>query len=365
MVSTTSTSTSLLVLEDGTVFRGTSIGAKGTTTGEICFNTGMTGYQEIFTDPSYHRQVIVMTNVHLGNYGVYSEDRESDKIQISGVVCRNFAQQHSRFMADDTLQNYMLNNGLMGISDIDTRMLVKLIRRKGSMNCVISTDTDDIKYLVQLAKGVPSMNGLDLASEVSTPSSYFYGDENSTLRIAAIDFGIKTNILRSLARRGAYVKIFPHDSLLQELIEFDPKAFFLSNGPGDPGAMIESIALVKDIISLDKPVFGICLGHQLIALALGLKTFKLHHGHRGINHPVLNLETGKAEITSQNHGFGVSVDEVNQFEDIIMTHVNLNDGTVEGLAHKSKPVFSVQHHPESAPGPHDSQYLFDKFIQLI
>jgi carbamoyl-phosphate synthase small subunit len=359
-----SMSKAVLVLEDGTSFEGYAIGAKGTTVGEICFNTGMTGYQEIFTDPSYHRQIVVMTNVHIGNYGVLSSENESSNVQISGLVCRNFAQQQSRLMADDTLHNFMVKNGLVGISDVDTRMLVRHIRKMGAMNCIISSEILDVTVLREMVKDVPSMEGLNLAEEVSTSSSYYYGNMEG-FRIAAIDFGIKTNILRSLASRGAYVKVFPSDCTLEDLLEFGPKAFFLSNGPGDPSAMTESIRLVKQILSLNKPVFGICLGHQLIALALGLSTFKLHHGHRGINQPVINTETGRAEVTSQNHGFGVLASEIDKFEDIILTHINLNDGTVEGLSHKTKPIFSVQYHPEAAPGPHDSRYLFDKFIRLI
>jgi carbamoyl-phosphate synthase small subunit len=360
-----SISNAVLVLEDGTSFHGYSIGAKGTRVGEICFNTGMTGYQEIFTDPSYHRQVVVMTNVHIGNYGVLSAENESSGVQISGLVCRNFANQHSRLMADDSLNNFMVKNGLVGISDVDTRMLVRHIRKMGAMNCIISSEIKDVAVLREMLKEVPSMEGLNLAADVSTTTPYFFGEEGEGRRIAAIDFGVKSNILRSLADRGAFVKIFPANCTLEDLLLFKPDAFFLSNGPGDPSAMTLSIELVKQIVSLDKPVFGICLGHQLIALAFGLSTFKLHQGHRGINQPVLNTETGRAEVTSQNHGFGVLASEIEKFEDIIVTHVNLNDGTVEGLSHKSKPIFSVQYHPEAAPGPHDSRYLFDKFIRLI
>ncbi|SEL16785.1 carbamoyl-phosphate synthase small subunit [Maribacter orientalis] len=356
----------LILLADGTIFHGKSVGDKeGTAFGEVCFNTGMTGYQEIFTDPSYFGQIMVTTNAHIGNYGVNKEEVESDSIKISGLVCRNFSYEYSRPLADDSLQNFLNENNLFAISDVDTRALVGYIRDNGAMNAVISTDVDNIDALKKQLSEVPSMEGLELASKVSTKEAYFVGDENATYKIAALDIGIKKNILRNLVKRDAYVKVFPYNSSFENMSSWNADAFFISNGPGDPEPLIDAIAAAKKMIQTDKPLFGICLGHQVLALANGVSTYKMHNGHRGINHPVLNLLTGKGEITSQNHGFAINREETEANANLEITHVHLNDKTVAGIRMKNKDVFSVQYHPEASPGPHDAEYLFDDFFKLI
>jgi carbamoyl-phosphate synthase small subunit len=355
----------LLLLADGTIFHGKAVGKEGTAFGEVCFNTGMTGYQEIFTDPSYFGQLMVTTNAHIGNYGVNNEEVESDSIKISGLICKNFSYDYSRDNSDGSLEDFLNNQNLLAISDVDTRALVSYIRDNGSMNALITTDVDNIDALKdQLAK-VPNMNGLELASKVSTKEPYFYGNENASIKIAALDLGIKTNILRNLAKRDAYIKVFPFDASFEDLKAFNPDGYFLSNGPGDPEPLVSAQNVAKKIIEENKPLFGICLGHQVIALANGISTYKMHNGHRGINHPVKNLVTGKGEITSQNHGFAINKEETEAHSDIEITHVHLNDDTVAGIKMKSKNCFSVQYHPEASPGPHDSSYLFDEFIQNI
>ena len=355
----------VVLLADGTIFYGKSIGKDGTAFGEVCFNTGTTGYQEIFTDPSYFGQLMVTTNVHIGNYGADNDEVESDSIKISGLICRNFSFDYSRPAADESLEQFFERHNTLAISDVDTRALVSYIRENGAMNAVISTDVDNIDNLKAQLDKVPSMNGLELASQVSTKESYFYGDENATYRIAALDIGIKKNILRNLAKRDAYIKVFPYDAKFEDLEAFNPHGYFLSNGPGDPEPLKEAQDLAKEIIKRDLPLFGICLGHQVIALANGISTYKMHHGHRGINHPVKNLLTGKGEITSQNHGFAINREETEANKDIQITHVHLNDHTVAGIKLKNKNCFSVQYHPEASPGPHDSMYLFDQFIQNL
>ena len=355
----------LVLLADGTIFYGKSIGIEGTATGEICFNTGMTGYQEIFTDPSYYGQLMVTTNAHIGNYGVNDNENESDSIKISGLICKNFSYDFSRADSSGSLEDFLNKHNLLAISDVDTRALVSYIRDNGVMNAIISTDVDNIDSLKQQLAEVPSMSGLELASKVSTKEPYFIGDENAPIKIAALDIGIKKNILRNLVKREAYVKVYPYNSTFEDLNSWNPDGYFLSNGPGDPEPLVEAQALAKEIIKRDLPLFGICLGHQVIALANGISTYKMHNGHRGINHPVKNLITGKGEITSQNHGFAVNREEAEAHPDIEITHVHLNDNTVAGLKMKSKNVFSVQYHPEASPGPHDSSYLFDQFISNI
>ncbi len=356
----------IILLADGTIFHGKSIANKqGTAFGEVCFNTGMTGYQEIFTDPSYYGQLMVATNAHIGNYGVKNEEVESDSIKISGLICKNFSYDYSRVDADGSLEDFFNKNNLFAISDVDTRALVSYIRDNGAMNAVISTEVDNIEGLKQQLANIPNMEGLELASKVSTKEPYYYGDENATYKIAALDIGIKKNILRNLAKQDAYIKVFPYNSKFEELEAFNPDGYFLSNGPGDPEPLIEAQTVAKEIIKRDLPLFGICLGHQVIALANGISTYKMHNGHRGINHPVKNLETGKGEMTSQNHGFAVNREEAEANEDLKVTHVHLNDDTVAGLAMKTKNCFSVQYHPEASPGPHDSMYLFDQFIENI
>lgn len=355
----------LILLEDGTIFHGKAVGKEGTAFGEVCFNTGMTGYQEIFTDPSYYGQLMVTTNAHIGNYGVNDEEVESDSIKISGLICRNFSYDFSRVKADGSLEDFLNKHNLLAISDVDTRALVTYIRENGAMNAVISTEVDKVEGLKEQLAKVPSMNGLELASKVSTKETYYVGDENAPIKIAALDIGIKKNILRNLATRGAYIKVFPFDSTFKDMSDWNPDGYFLSNGPGDPEPLKGAIEVAKQIIDKNLPLFGICLGHQVIALANGISTYKMHHGHRGINHPIMNLETGKGEITSQNHGFAVNREEAEAHPDLEITHVHLNDNTVAGLKMKSKNVFSVQYHPEASPGPNDSTYLFDQFIENI
>ncbi len=354
-----------LLLEDGSLFKGKSFGAKGTAGGEICFNTGMTGYQEVFTDPSYTGQVLILNNAYTGNYGVKKEDVESDSVKISGLICKNISQRYSRMIADDGLDAYLVQNNLVCIYDIDTRALVQHIRSKGAMNCVISTDLSDEAGLKEALKKVPDMAGLELSSQISTKEPYTVGDANAPLRIAVMDYGVKKMILESLAKRGAYVKVFPAKTGIEELKKFDPHGYFISNGPGDPGSMDYAVATVKDILATNKPFFGICLGHQLLARANDIPTYKMHHGHRGLNHPVKNLITGKSEITTQNHGFGVDPEAVRKSDKVEVTHINLNDDSIEGIRMIGRPAFSVQYHPEATPGPHDSRYLFDDFIKMI
>lgn len=358
--------TAMLLLEDGTLFRGRAAGKIGTTTGEICFNTGMTGYQEIFTDPSYFGQILVTTNAHIGNYGTKREETESSDIKIAGLICKNFTSDFSRQQADASIQEYFEKESLVGISNVDTRAIVRHIRHKGAMNAIISSEIEDVTELKKRLDAVPPMEGLELASQVSTKEAYTFGKENAKYRIAALDFGIKQNILRCFAERDCYVKVFPAKTSYQELQAFRPDGYFLSNGPGDPAPMGYAVETAKAILADDKPLFGICLGHQLLALALDIPTYKMHHGHRGINHPVQNLLTGRSEITSQNHGFGVSPEALRANEDKVeITHLNLNDDTIEGIRVKGKKAFSVQYHPESSPGPHDARYLFDHFIELL
>ena len=355
----------VLLLNDGTVFHGKAIGHIGTTTGEIAFNTGMTGYQEIFTDPSYYGQMLVMTTPHIGNYGINETEIESDNVNIAGLICNKFSDVFSREAATDSLQNYFEKNKLVGISDIDTRALVRHVRQAGAMNCVVSSDFTDIEELQATLNKVPSMAGLELASKVSCTESFFFGDENAELKVAVMDFGVKTNILRSLAERGCYLKVFPYNTSYDEMKAWNPDGFMLSNGPGDPSALPKVKEVVNQVIENNNPTFGICLGHQIMSLASGLKTIKMHNGHRGINHPVKNLETGKGEITSQNHGFVVDMESAETAPNIEVTHKHLNDGTLAGIKRTDKNAFSVQYHPEASAGPHDSRYLFDEFVDRM
>ena len=355
----------LLLLADGTIFYGKSVGIDGTASGEICFNTGMTGYQEIFTDPSYYGQLMVTTNAHIGNYGVNDKEVESNGIKISGLICRNFSFIHSRPDSTGNLKDWFEKHNLVAISDIDTRALVSYIRDHGAMNAIISTEVDKVDELKKKLQEVPSMEGLELASRVSTKEPYFVGEENAPIKISALDIGIKKNILRNLAKRGAYIKVFPFNASFDDMSSFNPDGYFISNGPGDPEPLVDAQNTAKQIIDRDLPLFGICLGHQVIALANGISTYKMHNGHRGINHPVKNLLTGKGEITSQNHGFAINREEAEAHPDIEITHIHLNDNTVAGIKMKSKNVFSVQYHPEASPGPNDAVYLFDQFIDNI
>jgi carbamoyl-phosphate synthase small subunit len=354
-----------LMLEDGTLFKGTSVGKIGTTTGEICFNTGMTGYQEIYTDPSYYGQIIVNTTTHIGNYGTLSEEQESASVKFNGLVCKTFSEVYSRKEADYSLQEYFEKQGVVGISGVDTRQIVRLIRSKGGMNAIISSEIMDIEKLKAELKKTPSMEGLELSSRVSTQESYYIGNPNSTFKVAVLDLGIKTSILKNLIERDVYCKVFPAKTSFEEMQQWSPNGYFISNGPGDPAVTSYAIDTVKKILNVDMPIFGICLGHQILAEANGISTYKMHHGHRGLNHPVKNLLTGKSEVTSQNHGFAVKAEEVAKNKNVEITHVNLNDDTVEGIRLKNKKAFSVQYHPESSPGPHDSRYLFDDFVKSL
>ncbi|HMH34220.1 MAG TPA: glutamine-hydrolyzing carbamoyl-phosphate synthase small subunit [Puia sp.] len=355
----------ILLLEDGTVHLGQAYGKTGTTTGEICFNTGMTGYQEVFTDPSYYGQVLIMNSVHIGNYGVKDSDIESNSVKIRGLIGRNLEARFSRKLANGSLDDYLKSNNIVCIKGVDTRALVAHVRVKGAMNCIISSEILDVETLKKELAKVPSMDGLELASAVSTDKAYEVGDLNSAIRIAVLDYGIKQHILQCMVDRGAHVKVFPARTPVAVVKTFNPGGYFISNGPGDPAAMGYAIETVKEILKEKKPLFGICLGHQLLALAEDIPTFKMHHGHRGLNHPVKNLVTGKREITTQNHGFGVDPESVRKKSNVEITHINLNDDSIEGIRIKDKPAFSVQYHPESTPGPHDSRYLFDEFIDLI
>jgi len=358
-----------LVLENGTVFSGVSFGAEGETIGEVCFNTGMTGYQEILTDPSYCGQLITMTYPHIGNYGVNPEDVESNKVQAAGFIVREENVVPSNFRSTQSLGDYLREQKIVGIQEIDTRMLTRIIRDEGAMNGIISSVDLDENSLLKKVKAAPSMTGMDLAKVVTTPNSYDWrmekGDrrkEVARFKIATIDFGIKHNILRLLESHGCEVTVFPATATATEILKINPDGIFLSNGPGDPAAVTYGIETVKSLLG-KKPIFGICLGHQILALALGADTYKLKFGHRGCNHPVKNLETGKVEITSQNHGFAVDPETIPK--NVVITHNSLNDQTVEGLKCTDVPAFSVQYHPESSPGPHDSRYLFEEFIKLM
>ncbi len=359
------TQTAILLLADGYVFYGQSFGKAGTATGEICFNTGMTGYQEVFTDPSYTGQILIMNNVHVGNYGVKKTDVESSSVKIRGLIARNLEEQFSRLMGEGNLHAYLTDNNLVAIEGVDTRALVAHIRTKGAMNCIISTEISDIEQLKQELAKVPDMDGLELASTVSTPDEYEMGDTNAAIKVAVLDFGVKQHILQCLVSRGAHIRVHPAKTPLSRLKEFNPTGYFISNGPGDPAAMPYAVETLKDILNEHKPVFGICLGHQLLALANDIPTFKMHHGHRGLNHPVKNIITGQCEITTQNHGFGVDPEAVRNHPNVEVTHLNLNDDSIEGIRLKDRPAFSVQYHPESTPGPHDSRYLFDRFIEMM
>lgn len=364
-MSSISKSPAILVLEDGTVFKGKSLGKIGTATGEICFNTGMTGYQEIYTDPSYFGQIIVNTSSHIGNYGTINSEQESNNPQINGVIINEYSVVYSRYNSTSSLEDYFLKNKTVAIYDIDTRKLVKYVRDKGAMNAIISSENLDISFLKEKLKKVPSMINLELSSRVTTKKEYMYGDESAKYKVAVLDLGCKKSILNNFTSRNVICKVFPAKTSFNKMNEWKPNGFFISNGPGDPASMDYAVDTIKKILDINKPLFGICLGHQLMARACNISTFKLHNGHRGINHPVKNLETGKSEVTSQNHGFSVDYNEVDKSKNIKLTHVNLNDNSVEGTKIIGKKAFSVQYHPESSPGPHDSRYLFDNFIRFF
>ena len=356
-------SPAVLLLEDGKIFKGNAIGTKGTTSGEICFNTGMTGYQEVFTDPSYKNQLVVMTTAHIGNYGVHLKETESDSIKISGLICKNFSDVFSRIGGESDLQMYLEKNNLIGISDVDTRALVRHIRDKGAMNAIISSEIFSEQELTDRLKATPSMEGMELSSQVSVTEPYVVEKIGSKFNVALIDFGVKNNIIQCLTNRNCNVKVFPMFTALKEILEWKADGILLSNGPGDPAAMPRVIENIKEMVESGIPMFGICLGHQLLALSQGLKTTKMFNGHRGINHPVKSLATNQCEVTTQNHGFVVELND--DASDIEVSHIHLNDDTLAGIRLNKKPVFSVQYHPEASAGPHDSRYLFDEFILLM
>lgn len=353
-----------LLLSDGKVFHGKSCGKIGTTTGEIAFNTGMTGYQEIFTDPSYFGQILTMANAHIGNYGANKLEVESNQSQIKGLVVKKFAHHFSRYGdQNQLLQDFLIKDNIVGIKDIDTRELIGYIRENGAQNAIISSDDITIDELKELLLKAPDMKGLELASKVSTQKVYESG--NGEYRIALIDFGVKKNIIRCLIDRNCSVKVFPYNVDLEEILSYNPDGIMLSNGPGDPEPLNHSIETVSELVKADFPIFGICLGHQILALSQGLGTEKMHNGHRGINHPVKNILTNRCEVTSQNHGFVVKREDVDNDPNITLTHEHLNDHTVAGISINEKKAFSVQYHPESSPGPNDSRYLFDQFVNIV
>ena len=354
----------VLVLADGTVFQGKAAGSRGTSFGEIAFNTGMYGYQEIFTDPSYHKQIVVMATAHIGNYGVHEGETESSGPRVAGVVVRNFSSVASRPGGSGTLQDDLESHDVVGIRDVDTRALVTHIREHGAMNAVVSSDGTSVEVLKVKLSDVPSMEGMELSSQVSVTEAREAGVGNAH-RVALLDLGVKESIVRCLVDRGCHVKVFPWDSAAGDLLAWNPEGIMLSNGPGDPAAMPGVVAEVAKLVESGLPVFGICLGHQVLAMSQGVKTEKMFNGHRGVNHPVKNLITGTCEITSQNHGFVISRESLEFNEDVEETHVHLNDNTVAGIRLLGRPVFSVQYHPEASAGPHDSRYLFDDFVANI
>ncbi len=352
----------VLLLKDGTFFKGNALGKIGTTTGEICFNTGMTGYQEVFTDPSYYGQILVQTNVHIGNYGVNEQEIESDGIKISGLVCSTFANHHSRKMSFASLEDYFVNNQVVGIQNLDTRQVVRHVRNAGAMNAILSSEVTDINELKAILDRVPDMEGLELSSKVSTPQFYLRGSDQSEFKVAVLDFGVKNTMLQCLNDRGAQCGVFNAHATIEEIMAWNPNGVLISNGPGDPSAMDYAVKTVQALMQNNVPLFGICLGNQLLGRAMGMETFKMHNGHRGLNHPVKNLLTGHSEITTQNHGFALKPGD---FPELEVTHINLNDDTIEGIRVKGRKAFSVQYHPESSPGPHDSRYLFDSFFESM
>jgi carbamoyl-phosphate synthase small subunit len=367
----------ILALEDGTWFRGVAAGADGVAGGEVVFNTSMTGYQEVLTDPSYSGQIVTMTCPEIGNYGVSREDVESLGPQVAGFVVRDESPMASNWRADQTLREYLVANGIVAISDIDTRALTRQLRSGGVMRGVIATGSAiDPQALVARARSIPPMEGSDLVQGVTATKAFDWPQEapgefslpslrqaKTRLKIAAYDFGMKRNILRRLSAHGCDVRVYPASTPAAELLASKPDGVFLSNGPGDPAPLSYAIENARALVAANVPVFGICLGHQILGLAMGGRTFKLKFGHRGANHPVKNIATGKVEITSQNHGF--AVDPQSLPDEVQVTHLNLYDGTVEGLRHKTRPVFCVQYHPEASPGPHDADYLFDDFLEMI
>ena len=352
-----------LILEDGGVYHGKSFGADKDLFGEIVFNTSMSGYQEIITDPSYAGQVVMMTYPHIGNYGINSADMESDAPSLNGLIVKELCEFPSNYRSEQSLDEFLKSHGITGLQGIDTRAVTRRIREVGAMRCMISVSDLPDKELIEKVKNSAQMEGAELASSVSSGKVETIGETNAKFKVALIHYGMKGNIAKELIKRGCSLTIFPAKATASEILESNPDGIMLSNGPGDPAAVKYAIDTIKELIGKKIPIFGICLGHQLLAHALGAKTYKLKFGHRGANHPVLDKSTGKVEITTQNHGFSVLPESLS--DDVELTHLNLNDGTVEGLRHKNLPLFSVQYHPEAAPGPHDSRYLFDRFIDMM
>lgn len=358
----------LLVLEDGTAFRGQGFGASGTAFGEVVFNTAMAGYQEVLTDPSYHRQLVAMTSPHQGNYGVNPDDAESHRVQVAGFIVREAARMHSSWRATRGMGEELAQAGAVGITEVDTRRLTRHIRSQGAMRAAISTEVLDADALLAEVVRAPVMEGSDLASEVSTREPYDVPAAQERFRVVAYDFGLKRNQLRLLSARGCSLRVVPVSTPAQEVLATEPDGVFLSNGPGDPAAVTAGIAAIRELLRARVPVFGICLGNQLLGHAVGASTYKLAFGHRGVNQPVRNEATGAVEITSHNHGFAVDAGSIpadGELGRVTQSHVNLNDGVNEGLRCHDVPAFSVQYHPESAPGPHDARYLFDDFCTLM
>lgn len=355
----------VLILSNGEIFEGISVGANTTRVGELCFNTGMTGYQELFTDPSYYGQMLVMTSNHIGNYGTTPADEENAHTSIFGMICREFSDKPSRHQSTQSLHDYLIRHNVPALNNVDTRKLVRIIRTQGAMNAILSSEDKSIEELKSILSNAPSMKGLELSSKVSTKEPYEIGDSLATYRIAVYDYGIKTNILNHFLKRNCILKVFPAKTELEKVLAWKPQGIFLSNGPGDPASMSYAVDTAKKILEMNIPLFGICLGQQILALAAGAKTYKLHYGHRGLNHPVKNIQKNISEITSQNHGFGVDGDSLKALPYIEVTHINLNDDTIEGIRIQGKKAFSVQYHPESSPGPHDSAYLFDDFLSSL
>ncbi len=354
----------ILALSDGTVVKGKSFGKVGTTGGELCFNTSMTGYQEIATDPSYYGQLMMMTYPHIGNYGVSARDDEARQVMIAGLIVRSYSRQFSNTMADSDLHSYLERHGIVGITGVDTRRIVRHIRQQGVMNAVISSEILNEDELVEKAKSWPSMVGLELATKVTRKEAQTLPAENSEFKVAVIDYGVKQNILNNFLQRGCTLRVYPAKTDFSEIESWNPDAFFFSNGPGDPNPMDYALDTVSKAKATRKPLFGICLGHQLMSMSEGLRVHKMFVGHRGANHPVKNLRIGTVEITTQNHGFSVDPDSVDE-KIARISHRNLNDGTLEGLEFLNFDGFSVQYHPEASPGPHDSAYLFDQFVERI